>query len=93
MRVNPHVSCVVCGEQVTVYLYNSLKKTNEKCLPAWTKCNCGWLEISTLSLDSLVPEWREYFAEDVDEIDENISFDDALAEVKQIVEELTGEKL
>ena len=81
--------CPDCERFITVY---PAKKTPAQCLartlPAWKKCNCGWQEIATSTLEGLAPNWKLFL--DPDEDDETGTLDDALADVEKLVEEFNG---
>lgn len=58
MFFNTEEVCAVCGDLVTVYpVYSTVAKVRQRSLPAQKKCSCGWEEITTSELDSLVPDW------------------------------------
>lgn len=90
MRFDNVDLCIYCTSNVDVYLAGkTLAKINDRTLPAWKKCRCGWNEISTSELTDLVPAWRDLFNED----EEDISLDEAIQGLKEFVEERFGENV
>ena len=69
MRIESNETCKQCIREITVY---TIGDTPSQCnslrtLPAWTRCGCGWGEISTSRLEEIVPDWREHLAPDEEE--------------------------
>jgi hypothetical protein len=66
-------------------------KVNARTLPGWTRCECyhRFNEISAVEFDILVPGWRDKLEPETEEETE-CSFDEALDDVKKLVEELTN---
>lgn len=71
MRIESFVPCTTCKTDVIIY---TAKDTPAKCLsrtlPAWKRCRCGWQEISTATLESFVPGWKEHLNPDEEEVSE-----------------------
>jgi hypothetical protein len=52
--------CDVCDKLIVVYpAYTTVAKINQRSLPAWKKCWCGFQEITTAMFDALVPDWKD----------------------------------
>jgi len=84
--------CTSCGAEILVYPCSvKMGKVNARSLPGWKRCECKqrFNEISSAEFDSLVPGWRDRLAP-VDPDDPDCSFDEALEDVKNLVNELSN---
>jgi len=84
--------CPDCNVEILVYPCSvKMGQVNGRSLPGWKRCECRPYrlnEISSAEFDALVPEWRERLHPAEEELPE-CSFDEALDDVKKLVEELT----
>jgi hypothetical protein len=69
-------------------------KVNARSLPGWTRCECyhRFNEISAVEFDILVPGWRDKLEPEVEGEDTG-TLDEALDDVKKLVDELTDSVL
>lgn len=84
--------CPDCNVEVVVYPASvKMGVINGRSLPGWKKCECRPYrlhEISCAEFDALVPGWRDRLVPDDGTLEE-CTFDEALDDVKKIVDELT----
>ena len=85
--------CPLCNVEILVFPADvKMGKINGRSLPGWKRCECTPYrlnEISSAEFDELVPGWRDRLVPE-DPEDSNISFDEALDDVKNLVNELTN---
>lgn len=83
--------CPDCNVYLVVYPCSiKMGKVNARTLPGWKRCECSryrFNEISSSEFDELVPGWRDRLAP-VDPDDPDCSFDEALEDVENLVNEL-----
>jgi hypothetical protein len=78
--------CYKCQDWKTVHLAgDKLSKINERTLPAWTKCRCGWNEITTAELTRLAKWWRDALTPDDNVDDDEGSIEETIEDLKKIV--------
>jgi hypothetical protein len=90
--------CPNCNAEILVYPCSTkMGKVNARSLPGWTRCECyhRFNEISAVEFDILVPGWRDKLEPEADTSDPEFptgecSFDEALDDVKKLVDELTN---
>lgn len=84
--------CPDCNAEILVYPTSTkMGKVNARTLPGWKRCECKprFTEISSAEFDALVPNWNDRLTP-ADPDDPDFSFDDALEDVKNLVNELTN---
>jgi len=83
--------CETCNTEILVFPTSvKMGKVNARSLPGWRRCECAPYrlnEISSTEFDELVPGWRDRLVP-VDPDDPDCSFDEALEDVKNLVNEL-----
>ena len=83
--------CPDCNVEIVVYPASiKMGVINGRSLPGWKKCECRPYrlhEIASSEFDALVPGWRDRLVPDTGE-DEDGTFDEALDDVKNLVNEL-----
>lgn len=83
-------ACTDCNAEIVVYPCSiKMGKVNARTLPGWKRCECKprFNEISSAEFDALVPGWRELLIP-VDPLDQDCSLEEALEDVKNLVNEL-----
>ncbi len=73
--------CTVCTGEVLVYpVSTKMSRINERTLPGWKKCHCGFNEITRAEFSVLVPGWEKLInpKDDVDDEAANEAFDKML---------------
>lgn len=84
--------CDKCNVEILVYPTSvKMGQVNARSLPGWKRCECRPYrlnEISSAEFDALVPGWRDRLSPEEEELPE-CSFDEALDDVKKLVEDLT----
>ncbi len=86
-------ACPICNAEIWVYPCSTkMSKVNARSLPGWTRCECTprFNELCSAEFDELVPGWRDRLAPDEGDGEElpEISFDEALEDVKNLINEL-----
>jgi len=83
--------CPDCNVEILVFPASiKMGKINARSLPGWKRCECTPYrlnEISSSEFDALVPGWRDNLMPE-DPNDPDCSFDEALEDVKNLVNEL-----
>lgn len=69
MHFKTNAVCVSCNGEVVVYpASKKMSRINERTLPGWEKCHCGFNEITRMQFDTMVPGWEKLInpKEDID---------------------------